>query len=119
MNELNKLHSSKQGNDLFKATNKTAIAQAEIGKLIKSYDDYKKQVENLYFLFWDGPGSKLIEKPDSFKDVNTLRTEEEHDVDHGKLAKVKTKKLKHGDVFKKYFGLTSPVIAAPAQFCLL
>ena len=116
---VNTVYSSKNGSDLFKATNKTATAQTEMGEAIKSYDDYKKMVENLYFLFWEGPGSKLLDKPESFKDVNTLRTEEEHDVDHGKTSNVKSKKLKHGEVFKKYSGLTSPVIAAPAQFPLL
>lgn len=116
---VNTAYSSKLGSDLFKATNKTVNAQTEIGEAIESYDDYKRLVENLYFLFWEGPGSKLTDKPDSFKDVNTLRTEEEHDVDHGKTSNVKSKKLKHGEVFKKYSGLTSPVIAAPAQFPLL
>jgi len=116
---VNTVYASKHGSDLFKATNKTVTAQAEIGEAIKSYNDYKKLVENLYFLLWEGPGSKLPDKPDSFKDVNTLRTEEEHDVDHGKTSDVKGKKLKHGGVFKKYSGLTSPVIAAPTQFPLL
>lgn len=115
----NNAHSSKYGSDLFKATNKTVTAQTEIGETIKSYDEYKRLIENLYFLFWEGPGSKLTEKPESFKDVNTLRTEEEHDVDHGKTSSVKTKKLKYGTVFKKYSGITSPAIAAPAQFPLL
>ena len=116
---VNNVYSAKHGSDLFKATNKTATAQAEMGEPIESYDSYKKLVENLYFLFWEGPGSKLPNKPDSFKDVNTLRTEEEHDLDHGKASNLKSKKLKHGEVFKKYSGLTSPVIAAPAQFPLL
>ena len=64
---VNTAYSSKLGSDLFKATNKTATAQAEIGEATKSYDDYKKLVENLYFLFWEGPGSKLPDKPNSFK----------------------------------------------------
>lgn len=115
----NNVYSAKHGSDLFKATNKTAGAQAEMGEAVKSYDDYKRLVENLYFLFWEGPGSKLPEKPDSFKDVNTLRTEEEHDVDHGKTSNVKSKKVKHGDVFKKYSGVISPAVAAPSQFPLL
>lgn len=116
---VNTVYSSKYGTDLFKATNKTATAQAEMGEAIKSYDDYRRLVESLYFLFWEGPGSKLPDKPNSFKDLNTLRTEEEHDVDHGKAAQVQSKKIKHGDVFKKYSGLSSPVVAAPAQFPLL
>jgi hypothetical protein len=116
---VNTAYSSKMGSDLFKATNKTTTAQVEIGEAINSYEDYKRLLENLYFLFWEGPGSKLPDKPESFKDVNALRTEEEHDVDHGKASQVKGKKLKHGYVFKKYSGLTSPVVAAPAQFPLL
>jgi hypothetical protein len=116
---INSAYSSKHGSDLFKATSKTAIAQAVMAEPVTSYDGYKKLIENLYFLFWEGPGAKLADKPTSFKDVNTLRTEEEHDVDHGKSSAVKSKKIKHGDVFKKYSGITSPAVAAPVQFPLM
>lgn len=116
---INDVYSAKHGSDLFKATNKTVEAQTVMGETAKSYSDYKKLVESLYFLFWEGPGSRLSEMPDSFKDVNTLRTEEEHDVDHGKTSGVKSKKIKHGEIFRKYSGVLSPAIAAPAQFPLL
>ncbi|PSO13392.1 hypothetical protein C7E20_03100 [Sphingobium sp. AEW4] len=116
---INNAYSASNGTDLFKATNKTAGAQSAIGDAINSYAEYKAFVENLYFLFWEAPGSKIIEKPNSFKDINTLRTEEEHDVDHGKNSNVKSKKVKHGEVFKKYCGVISPSVAAPSQFPLL
>ena len=116
---INNAYSAKHGSDLFKATNKTANAQATIGETIQSYEDYKDLIENLYFLFWEGPGSKLADKPSSFKDINTLRTEEEHDVDHGKNSDVRKKKMTHGELFQKYSGVISPVLAAPVQFPLL
>lgn len=116
---INTAYSAKHGIDLFKPTNKTVTAQVDIGEAIKSYEDYKRLLQNLYFLLWEGPGSKLPDKPESFKDVNALRTEEEHDIDHGNTSSVKSKKLKHGGVFKKYSGLTSPSVAAPTQFPLL
>ncbi|WP_294328389.1 DUF262 domain-containing protein [uncultured Sphingomonas sp.] len=119
ISSINAVYSSLNGNDLFKATNKTAIAQAELSNPIKSYSDYKSLIDNLYFLFWEGPGSKLTEKPESFKDINALRTEEQHDVDHGSASKVKGKKIKHGDIFRKYCGIDSPIVASPAQFPLL
>ena len=115
---LNDVYASKQGVDFFKATNKTATAQAAIGETILSHDDYQKLISHLYFLFWEAAGSKMADKPTSFADVNTLRTEQEHDVDHGNAGKVKGKKLKHSGVFIKYSGLTSPLIAAPAHFPL-
>jgi hypothetical protein len=43
---VNTVYSSKHGSDLFKATNKIATAQEEMGEAIKSYNDYKKLVEN-------------------------------------------------------------------------
>ena len=119
LSNLNDLYAAKKGMDLFKATNKTAKSQVSIGEIVKSYSDYKTFIEHLYFLFWEGPGSKLPEKPDSFKDVNTLRTEIEHDTDHGDEKAVHKKKIKHGEVFKKYAGVSSPVVAAPSQFPLL
>jgi hypothetical protein len=119
LSNLNDAYASQNGTDLFKATNKTAPAQAAIGEAIGSYEEYKTFIENLYFLFWEGPGSKLSEKPDSFTDINTLRTELQHDTDHGEVKNVEKKKIKHGGVFKKYAGVTSPTVAAPAQFPLL
>ena len=117
--DINNVHAAINGSDLFKATSKTAEAQAAIGEAIGSFAQYKDFVENLYFLFWEGPGSKLADKPGSFKDANTLRTELQHDVDHGKSSAIAKKKMAHGDTFKKYSGVTSPVVAAPSQFPLL
>jgi hypothetical protein len=116
---INNVYAAKNGEDLFKATNKTAGALVAIGEMIKSFDEYKNLVENLYFLFWEGPGAKIAEKPESFKDINTLRTEQEHDVDHGHARDVRKKKIRHGDVFKKYSGVISPDVASPTQFPLL
>lgn len=117
--DINSGYAAINGSDLFKATSKTVQAQVSIGEPINSYSEYKEFVENLYFLFWEGPGSKLVEKPQSFKDANTLRTELQHDVDHGKTSAVAKKKLAYGQTFKKYSGVASPVVAAPSQFPLL
>jgi hypothetical protein len=47
-------------------------------------------------------GTRLNGKiPASFADVNTLRTELRHDVDHGEPAKVRAKKKKAGTIFDK------------------
>ncbi len=119
LNKLNDAYSAKHGSDLFKATNKTAPALASFGEPITSYEEYKALIEKLYFLVWEGPGSKLSDKPSSFKDVNSLRTELEHDTDHGDAKAVKKKKIKHGEVFEKYAGSSSPAVAAPSRFPLL
>jgi hypothetical protein len=88
--KINAVYAGEHGSDLFKATNKTAQAQGDIGEQVCSFEGYKTLIENLYFLLWEGPGSKLDGKqPQSFKDVNVLRTEEQHDVDHGKSGSVK------------------------------
>jgi hypothetical protein len=116
---LNDAHSGTHGEDLFKSTNKTAAAQNALSEPIRSYTDYKLLMEHLYFLFWEGPGSRLPSKPQSFADINALRTELEHDTDHGKTRDVSRKKLKHGQTFMKYAGSTSPAVASPARFPVL
>ncbi|HWQ87335.1 DUF262 domain-containing protein [Brevundimonas sp.] len=116
---INEAYSAKNGSDLFKATSKTASAQSMIGESAGSYEAYKVLIENLYFLLWEGAGSKIEDKPTSFKDVNTLRTELQHDTDHGDTKSVAKKKKKHGDVFAAYAGASSPAVAAPAQFPVL
>lgn len=114
--DINDIYSAKEGNDLFKASNKTVQAQDIIGVVAHDYDSYKKLIEQMYFLFWEGPGSKLSEKPDSFKTVNTLRTELQHDVDHGQASKIAKKKKDIGAVFEKLSGVASPAAAHPERF---
>ncbi len=118
--QLNEQHSAQHGEDLFKATNRTAQAQANLGKAIDDFDDYKSFIDDLYFLFRESVGSRLDRPvPPSFGDVNTLRTDIQHDVDHGKKTQVKAKKMKTGQVFKKYAGAPSPAGLAPEHFVLV
>ena len=114
--EINELNSAKSGVDLFKMSNKTVPALNRISQQITDYEGYAELVKSLYFLVWEGPGGKLEEKPSSFKDVNDLRTALEHDVDHGKTGKVKSKKKKLANTFEKYAGINSPSAAAPERF---
>lgn len=116
---LNDAYASSVGGELFKSTNKTVAALSALSEPIKSYKHYKAFVEHLYFQFWEGPGSKLAQKPQSFTDINALRTELQHDTDPGKAKEVIKKKLKHGQVFQKYAGSTSPSVASPARFPLM
>jgi len=120
VSRLNSIHSSLHGKDLFKATNKTAMAQALLKEPIGNLDQYKKLIENLYFLFWEGPGERLgADIPTSFTDVNLLRTDLQHDVDHGKSSNVKAKKKKIGTTFSKFGGGASPESLDPSRFVLV
>jgi hypothetical protein len=51
--------------------------------------------------------------------VNTLRTELQHDTDHGDKGKVKAKKKQAGTVFAKYAGSASPDLLDPGRFVLV
>lgn len=116
---INETYAAKQGVDLFKPTNKTAAAQNAIGEPIERFEQYKALIENMFFLFWEGPGSKIEARPESFLDIRTLRTDAEHDTDHGSEKEAAKKKLKHGEVFKKYSAATSPAVASPVRFTRL
>lgn len=118
--KLNDEYSAKHGEDLFKATNKTAGALTRIGKPITDFESYKKLIEDLYFLFRESVGQRLAGViPDSFHDVNTLRTDLQHDIDHGEKKKVKAKKLKIGQTFLKYSGAASPGSLEQDRFVLV
>ena len=95
--ECNDHYAATNGNDLFKATNKTANALASLGTPINSLEDYKELVEHLYFILWEGPGQRISTPPSSFVDVNDLRTMIQHDVDHGKGTKVAAKRKRQGN----------------------
>jgi hypothetical protein len=120
VSRLNSAHSAMHGKDLFKATNKTATAQSILRDPVANLAEYQMLVDNLYFLFWEGPGDRLGDAvPQSFIDVNTLRTDLQHDVDHGKATNVKAKKKKIGATFQKLGGDTSPESLDPARFILI
>ena len=115
----NEIHSALDGTDFFKATSKTAQALVRIGKPVKSLAEYKRFIDDLYFLFREGPGERLKDKwPTSFADINTLRTELRHDVDHGASGKVRRKRRKAGSTFMRLSGAVSPQGADPARFPL-
>jgi len=118
ISDVNAAYSVRHGEDLFKATNRTATALTRLGKPITNYDQYKTVIDDLYFIFHEGPGTRLTGKriPQSFTDVSVLRTDLHHDVDHGSLADVRRKKKKIGDTFNRYAGAPSPTGLDPARF---
>jgi hypothetical protein len=117
---LNAAYSGDHGKDLFKATNKTVPALTSLGKPIKDLTTYKKLITDLYFLFRESIGQRLGETvPVSFSDVNILRTDLQHDTDHGDNTKVKGKKKQAGSTFKKYSGEASPDVLDPTRFVLV
>lgn len=115
----NSAYSSKHGEDLFKATNKTTQALLNIGKPVKSLAGYGNFIDDLYFLFRESVGQRLAQVPQSFVDINTLRTDLKHDVDHGDEGKVKAKQKKIGETFKKYSGITSHQLLDAGKFLLV
>lgn len=117
---LNSQYASKLGSDLFKPTNRTVQAQNSIGIPVKDFQGYKALVENLYFLFHEGPSDRLQDQPlPAFTDVNDLRTDLQHDLDHGKATKVKAKRRKVGGVFQKYSGVATPGSLDPEKFVIV
>lgn len=115
----NKAYGAKHGEDLFKPTNNTAQALMRLGKPISDFGGYKNFIDDLYFLFRESVGQRLgTNWPDSFLDVNTLRTELRHDVDHGDSSKIRTKKKKAGTTFTAYAGSGTPETLEPSRFVL-
>ena len=117
---LNTAYAHVNGEDLFKATNKTTQALARIGKPISDLASYTALIDDLYFLFRESIGQRLAERmPVSFADVNLLRTDLQHDVDHGEARKVRSKQKKIGDTFEKYSGIKSPQLIDSERFILV
>jgi len=109
IHRINAEHAAINGDDLFKATNKTTQALLTIGKQVTSVEAYGKLIDQLYFLFRESIGTRMgTAIPPSFVDINTLRTDLQHDVDHGDGSKVRAKRKKAGSVFHKFSGSTTP-----------
>lgn len=117
---LNSANAAKHGEDLFKSTNKTSQALLRLGKPVSGLGSYKEFIDNLYFIFREGVGQRLSGRtPESFNDVNSLRTDLQHDVDHGEKGKVVSKRKKIGQIFSKYSGAISPEVLDPSRFVLV
>jgi hypothetical protein len=116
---VNATYAAKHGSDLFKLTNKSSQALARLNKRVADLKAYGTFVDDLYFLLHEGPGSRLPKVPQSFADVNDLRTELRHDVDHGKDKKVRAKRRKLGSSFSKYAGAASPSTLSPERYSLV
>lgn len=119
VSQINKKHAGRTGDDLFKATNKTAQALLQLRKPIADTKGYGEFIDNVYFLFRESAGSRLADpKPTSFTHVNDLRTELRHDVDHGEAGKVRAKRRKAATTFELYAGAGSPETIEPVRFPL-
>jgi hypothetical protein len=118
--QLNKKYAAAIGEDLFKATNKTASALLRLRKPIKVRDAYGPFIDDLYFLFREGPGSRVdpANLPSSWTHINDLRTDLRHDVDHGDKGKVRSKRKKAGATFALYAGEGTPDTIEPAKYPL-
>lgn len=117
---LNAAYAADHGKDLFKATNKTVPAITNLSKPIKDLKTYRALITDLYFVFLESIGQRLGSiLPTSFGDVNILRTDLQHDTDHGEKNKVKAKKTQAGSTFKKYSGAASPDVLDPTLFVLV
>jgi hypothetical protein len=118
--QINQRYSAEQGEDLFKATNRTAQAQLRMSAPIGGFREYEAFIDDLYFLFWESVGERLKGKiPESFSHVNMLRTDLRHDLDHGNASKARAKRKKAGQVFAKYSGAPSPAALAPERFVIV
>ncbi|MGA8027602.1 MAG: DUF262 domain-containing protein [Bryobacteraceae bacterium] len=117
--QVNKGHAADTGEDLFKATNNTTQALLRIRKPIKNLAEYGKFIDYLYFIFRESVGSRLGDAwPTSFVDINVLRTDLRHDVDHGASSKIRAKRKKASNTFTKYSGSATPDTIEPSRLPL-
>lgn len=117
ISKANAIYAAKHGKDLFKPTNKTVAALTRLTHPITSYSAYKDFISDLYFIFREALGSRLDGNfPGSFSDVNDLRTDLQHDLDHGKAKDAAAKRMKVSSAFAKYSGSSTPSTIAPERF---
>lgn len=120
ISRLNTAYAASHGEDLFKATNKTTQALLNLAKPAADMSAYSAFIDDLYFIFRESIGQRLSSTlPPSFADVNTLRTDLQHDVDHGEPGKVRAKRKKIGTTFNQYSGVKSPEVLESSRFILV
>lgn len=108
---LNKAYAAAHGEDMFKLTNESSKALANLELLITDKQKYGELIDSLYFLVYEGSGAckRLGEPvPDFAMDVKFLRTAIRHDVDHGDEKEVAKKMKRAGTIFRKYSTKQTP-----------
>ncbi len=119
VHQVNAAYAALHGDDLFKSTNRTTNAYLTMKTPVTDLATYTQFIDNLYFIFRESIGQRLQTLPISFVDVNVLRTERQHDVDHGDAGKVRGKRKKAGTTFAKYAGATTPELLDDARFVMV
>ena len=118
--QANERYAASNGKDLFKATNKTVSALITVGNAARDYAGYKDLIDNLYFLTHESVGSRLAGgTPQSFRDVVDLRTDLQHDLDHGGNRKSANRRKSVAGVFQKYAGEGTPTTLDPSKFVVV
>lgn len=118
--QANERYAAESGQDLFKATNKTTGALLAIGKPIRRYDEYQALIDALYFLTHESVGNRLTGRvPQSFSDVVELRTDLQHDLDHGSDKKAAKRRKAVAQAFRKYAGAGTPRTLDPSRFVVV
>ena len=118
--DSNARYGASNGTDLLKPTAKTVSALTALGKPILDHGDYKDLVDGLYFLVHESVGTRLTSgTPQSFLDVADLRTDLQHDLDHGKAGKVRKRRKATAEVFQKYAGTGTASTLDPIRFVVV
>ncbi|MEW6616078.1 MAG: DUF262 domain-containing protein [Thermodesulfobacteriota bacterium] len=117
--EVNRSYSATKGEDLFKMTTKSTNAIHTLGVSCRDITGYAEFVDALYFLVYEGSGNckRLPSPPPDFAmDVNFLRMDVRHDLDHGSEKDVAKKVTRNAAVFQKYSGKKTPEECGPDEF---
>jgi len=120
--KCNKIYHSNNSEDLFKMTNETAKGLRLLEDAIKDQDSYGQFIDALYKIVYEGSGAgKRLGSPlpDVVKDINILRTDLRHDLDHGKRSKIQAKEKTLSETVKKYSGKSNIQLLGKEDFLAL
>jgi len=120
--KCNEVYRSKNGEDLFKATNETAKGLRLIERTLKDQESYGQFIDALYKIIYEGSGSGArlgSTLPDVVRDIVALRTVLRHDMDHGKKSKIRAKEKRLTKTVMKYSGKSSIQLLGKEDFLAL
>jgi hypothetical protein len=116
---VNEKAAAATGVDMFKHTNKSALATKKLATKCKTEEDFGNLIDSLYFLVYEGTGDckRLPSPPPGFAmDVKFLRTHLGHDVDHGDAADAAKKRRRGAALLRRYLGKPSLDECGPEEF---
>ena len=122
LGDSNNICASKSRKGIFELTNTMVKKFADVGKPVRTLDDFGNLIDALYEIVYEGSGN-ISRIPDDLKKdefigftIKHLRNDLRHDLEHGDENEVRSKKRRIANIYDRLTGKTTTSALEEADF---